>query len=110
MNKLQDFVKENRFMMLIVGAVTTALGLTAIAIFIYIWSGEINVDLSRPGYEPKSQLAEDEENGNFASSGPINQAVINDFNSRVDKIRTRLGAVDSFLPDPLSDHALGIAE
>ena len=110
MKKLKAFVAQNRFVEMIALSVAVALLSTAIAIFVYISSGEINVDLSRPGYEPKNQVEEDEANGNFAPTGPLNQAVIADFSARLDKVRSKLSSVDDFSGETLDDRTLGIAE
>jgi hypothetical protein len=101
--------KHYRFAIMIGGAVALSLILTTISITIYIASGAINIDLSRPDYETVRENVESaEEAVPFSPTGPIDRSVIDDFNRRLNNIRAEIDQMNDFSPEDLSDAALDL--
>ncbi|MDR3125947.1 MAG: hypothetical protein LBU20_02680 [Candidatus Nomurabacteria bacterium] len=111
--KSQIFTKlaRSQFAVMITAAVLLTAALTTVSIWIYISSGAINIDLSRPGYEKiRAETLSEEPSSQFLSSGPIDRNVIETFNGRVEALQTELNSMNNFSSDVVSDEALGIAE
>lgn len=107
--KFVEKLKNYKFALMITMAVTIAVALSGISVYVYVSTGAINIDLSRPGYEKnREETAYDEEDTPFSSSGPINEEAINDFNQRLEKIQNELGEMNNFSTDAMSDEALGL--
>lgn len=107
--KLVEKLKNYRFAIMVTLAVAVAVVLSGISILIYVWTGAINIDLSRPGYEKnREETAYSEDETPFSNSGPINIEVIDDFNQRIEKLQNELGGMNNFSADAMSDEALGL--
>lgn len=107
--KFVEKLKNYKFALMITLSVIIAVTLSGISVFVYVWTGAINIDLSRPGYEKnREETAYDEDEIPFSSSGPINSEAIDDFNQRLDKIQNELGGMNNFSADAMSDEALGL--
>lgn len=109
MKKFLKKLSEYKFVLMIVSATAVAIVLCGVSIYIYVSTGAINIDLSRPGYEKNREdtLYEDD-NTSFSNSGPINGSVIEDFNQRLNKLQDELNGMNSFSPDIMTDEALGL--
>jgi hypothetical protein len=98
-----------RFAIMIAAAVMVTAILTSISITVYIASGAINIDLSRPGFETVRQDIEDNsETAPFSPTGPIDQSTIDDFNQRLENIKTDLNQMNDFSVEAISDQALNL--
>ncbi|GHU08074.1 hypothetical protein FACS189431_3670 [Alphaproteobacteria bacterium] len=106
--KVLELVARYRFAVMIILATAIALLLTSISITIYISSGAINVDLSRPGYEKvREDTAGDVEvEAPFPSSGPVDDSVRMDLLRRLDNLQADLDQMNDFGGDTLSDKSL----
>jgi hypothetical protein len=110
-DKFFAIVGRYQFAAMITAAVLLTAILTTISIWVYVSSGAINIDLSRPGYEKirADTLAETPET-QFLATGPIDKTAVDDFNARLETLQTELGSMNNFSNDVMSDEALGIAE
>lgn len=109
MNKFIAKLSNYKFALMITMSVIVALVLSGISVFVYVATGAINIDLSRPGYEKnREDTAYDEDEVPFSNSGPINKEVVDDFNQRLEKMQSELGGMNNFSSDAMSDEALGL--
>lgn len=109
MKKFISKLGNYKFALMITIAVAVAVVLSGISILVYVWTGAINIDLSRPGYEKnREETAYDNNETPFANSGPINKEVVEDFNQRLDKLQNGLSEMNNFSSDAMSDEALGL--
>jgi hypothetical protein len=98
-----------RFAIMIAAVVVLVLVFTGVSITIYIASGAVNIDLSRPGYESvRAETAIDETEAPFDSAGPINKSVADDLNRRLENVQTGLAEMNNFSGEALSDEALDL--
>jgi hypothetical protein len=98
-----------RFAIMIAGVALLASALTAISITVYIASGAINIDLSRPDYESvRSDVVSNENEPPFGASGPVDKSVIDDLSRRLDNIQTELSGMNDFSGESLSDEILNL--
>jgi hypothetical protein len=106
--KFLELLAGYRFAAMIIAAAAIALLLTSISITIYISSGAINVDLSRPGYEKvrEDTSGDIEPEEPFPSSGPIDDSVRVDLLRRFDNLQADLNQMNDFGGDALSDKSL----
>ncbi|MCL2085864.1 hypothetical protein FWH09_02960 [Candidatus Saccharibacteria bacterium] len=111
MNKFWQKVAENgkgerNLAILGIGTVTIAIVLTIVNIWIYQTDGTIQLDLSRPGYEPENIEAE-EERGTWSATGDLSRESVDEFLVIWDAENKRIRG-DIFRAAPLSDESLGI--
>ncbi|MDR1196742.1 MAG: hypothetical protein LBL08_00485 [Candidatus Nomurabacteria bacterium] len=109
--RLLEIVRNNRFAFMIGGVSLVTLVLTIISTTIYVSSGAINIDLSRPGYETVRDDTENEAPVNeFSPSGPIDKETVEDFNQRLSQIQSETAKMNNFSADALSDEALNLGK
>ena len=110
-DKILQKILHYQFAAMVALAVLVATIMTSVSILVYVSSGAINIDLSRPGYE---QVREDTSASGpitqFQSSGPIDRNAIDDFNNRLESIQTEINNMNNFSTDVMSNEALGIEE
>ena len=107
---IRSIIERHRIVYGVVAAIMIASLLTAISMALYVSSGASRLDLSRPGYERvRSGLRNDTDESQFSANGPINQAVVNDFQNRFNKHRDTFNKLDNFSTGALSDTELQIA-
>lgn len=98
-----------------VASVLIAMATTGVSLAIYHYSGDIYLDRSVPGFLPdKEEIeeeAEEELDYDFAKTGAVNGAVIDEY---LEKLRVEVKALDSydapFGVEALSDEKMGIHE
>lgn len=94
----------------VVGALAIGMLLTAVSLALYVSSGASRLDLSRPGYEHvRSEVQQDTDKDTFSSTGAIDETVVKDFRSRLDRHRDTLSKLDTYGTDALDDDQLQIA-
>lgn len=109
MKKVMGKLSNYKFALMITMAVIVAVVLSGISVFVYVYTGAINIDLSRPGYEKnREDTAYDDDEVPFSNSGPINKEVVEDFNQRLEKLQGELGGMNNFSADAMTDEALGL--
>lgn len=98
-----------KFVLMITIVTLAAIILSGLSIYIYISTGAVNIDLSRPGYEKnREDTAYNEDEIPFSNSGPINNEVVDDFNQRIEKLQNELAGMNNFSAEAMSDEALGL--
>ena len=103
--------QRHKFIVLVGLVIGIAIVLVLISLRLYITSGAIQLDLSRPGYQGTA-VEEEEATVNdferFPSSGSLDGASIEEFRRLYNERLEEVTAVDSFGGDVMSDAALGI--
>lgn len=109
--KFLEKISHYQFVAMVVLAVIIAVLLTSVSILVYVHSGAINIDLSRPGYEKNREETSitDTEN-QFQTSGPIDQETVDDFNNRLQTLQDEINSMNNFSNKVMSDKALNITE
>jgi len=109
---LTGVVARYQFASMILIALIIAGALISVSIYIYIASGAINIDLSRPGYESirDDTVAQPEAEPPFPSTGEIDEAVRADFLRRLNIYQAGLQQMNDFGGDSLSDESLNLVE
>ena len=109
MKKFLEKLSEYKFTLMIAMAIIVAVVLSGVSVYIYVSTGAINIDLSRPGYEKnREDTIYEEDNTSFSSSGPLNSEAIEDFNARLNKLQDELNGMNNFSADAVTDVALGL--
>lgn len=102
-------ISEHRFVIMIAGAIATALVLVIVSIKVYNLSGAAQLDLSLPSYNSKErENAAIKEPDTFSSTGPIEKDTLDQFLKQYDKQLKQIDGVDGYNTDGLSDSSLGI--
>lgn len=99
-----------KFIMLIAGSITITIILTIISMALYNWSGAIQADLSRPGYQATTaaEASSSKTFEAFPSTGAIDADVLKEFKEKYDKQAARATALDAFGNNVLNDAYLKI--
>jgi len=106
---IRDFIVGHQLVSFVTLALIVAIIMTVISLRIYVTSGAIKLDLSRPGYEKvRQEVTNDNTTQPFPSSGTLTPAAIKDFRDRLNKQQNDLKAIGNFSDDGLSDSNLGL--
>jgi len=106
---VRHFINDHQLASFVTLALVATIIMTVISLRIYVTSGAIKLDLSRPGYEKvRQEVTNDTTTQPFPSSGTLTPAAIKDFRNRLDKQQSDLKAVGNFSDDGLSDSNLGL--
>jgi len=109
--KIINKISNYRFAVMVSLTVLLVILFTGISVWIYVYSGAINIDLSRPGYEKvREDTVEKDQKSEFQTNGPINGEVVNDFNDRLDTLKNETNKMNNFSNNVMSDKALDINE
>ena len=109
LERIAVVVARHRIVYGVMGALTIASILTLISMALYVSSGASRLDLSRPGYEQvRKEAQHTASTEQFSASGPIDSAVLNDFQSRYTTHRETLKKLDTFASPALDDGQLQI--
>ncbi|MFZ2560265.1 MAG: hypothetical protein WAW91_01380 [Candidatus Nanoperiomorbaceae bacterium] len=111
LDKLQALVKGHQLVLFVAAALVVTVTVTAVGLSVYSSNGTIKLDLSRPGYEKMRHDLQQQSDppSSFASSGPLNNATLKQFNDQLDKSIKDLGAASNFGgASGLSDQSLGL--
>lgn len=109
LNNIRALIEKHRLGCFTTGCVVVALAMTTLSLRIYQMSGAIQLDLSRPGYEKvRTQVKKEADDHPFSSTGPLDNAAVQDFDSRIDKYRKELQELGTFDQQQLSDENLGL--
>lgn len=106
-----EVVRNHQFIFMIIGVVAVAFFLVYIALSLYVSSGAIQLDLSRPGYASAREEAakSNEVFKGFSEDGPINSEALNQFDELYkQKAAEALIDIDAFSGEALSDEALSL--
>jgi hypothetical protein len=107
-NKLTD-ASRYRFMIFIGIIILIAMFLVGVSMTLYTTSGTAQLDLSRPGYQSvREQASRTTAFEEFPSTGPIDQAAIDEFRKLYGEKTKELTSVDSFGGPVMTDKALSI--
>ena len=100
---------RNKLVLFIAGSIVIALSLVVIALALYVSSGAIQQDLSRPGYKTvQNKVDKTDTFKSFPASGTVDEKTLDQFRKLYDEQVQRVTASDAFNPDVLNDQALGI--
>lgn len=106
-----EFIIRHQFPVMILGVILITIILTSTSIALYVSSGAINIDLSRPGYESiRHDTAQDEGDDEepFSASGAIDGEARDDFLRRINNLQSDMEQVNNFGGDSLSDQSLNL--
>lgn len=108
-----EVIRNNQFLVMIIGVIVISLFLVYVALSLYVSSGTIQLDLSRPGYDSARQEVSkgSEVFKGFSEDGAINSGTLNEFDKLYkEKAAEALIEIDAFSGDALSDEALSLNE
>jgi len=108
-----ETIRNHQFLVMIVGVIVVSLFLVYVALNLYVSSGSIQLDLSRPGYDSARQEVTkgSEVFKGFSEDGAINDESLSEFDKLYkQKAAEALIEIDAFSGDALSDEALSIGE
>ena len=108
--RYREFLRTHQFVAFIVLVILITCLITFIGLSIYVSSGTIKLDLSRPGYEKvRNEVQQSAAQQTFSSSGSLDSAAIKQFNSQLNSSVTDLKNSGNFGgASSLSDQSLGL--
>lgn len=110
LERIKQTAIRHRFMMAIVLTVVIACIMTAISLSLYVSSGTLQLDLSRPGYESaRKELIKPEDKKDFAINGAIDKQALEEYQKQFDTQRAELNRIGKFKDHGLSDDSLTLS-
>lgn len=104
-------VQGRQFLLMIIGVIGISLFLVYVALSLYVSSGTLQLDLSRPGYDSarKEAVKGSEVFKGYSEDGPIDAQSLNEFETLYrQKAAEALIEIDAFSGDVLSDETLSL--
>ena len=96
--------------MAIAATIVIAFIMTAVSLSLYVSSGTLQLDLSRPGYESaRKELIKPDDKKDFATNGQINKETLDEYQKQFDAQRTELNRIGKFKDQGLSDDSLTLS-
>ena len=110
LNHAKAYAAQHQFMMAIIFTVLVAIIMTGVSLSLYVSSGTLQLDLSRPGYEAaRKELIKPQSTNEFAVSGPINKQALDEYQKLFDEQRKELNSIGKFKDKGLDDDSLTLA-
>ena len=102
--------RQNRFFILVGGAIVISIILVMIALAIYEASGAAQLDASRQIFQKiQSEVGRSKTDAQaYPSSGQLDSAAFDDFNKLFDQHMNNVNKTKAFNPDTMTDEALGL--
>lgn len=106
------YKRRHKIIILIASAIVISIALVLISMTMYVSSGTIQLDLSRPGYISVSDQAgvSDKPLTNFPQFGAVDGDSLNSFEKQLTDQAKKAKAVEAFSGDPLDPRSLGLDE
>lgn len=109
-DKLKSVIDRHQLTGAIILTIVIALIMTSISLSLYVSSGTLQLDLSRPGYESaRKEIINPDNNNEFSASGSINQQSLEEYQKQFDSQRSELNSIGNFKDQGLSDESLTIS-
>lgn len=108
-NNVKQWFIDHQFACFVIACISIAIVMTLISLELYKKSDAIKLDMSRPGYEKvRKEVEKSSDDHPYDSSGPLDQAAIKDFESRMSKYKNELQKLGTYDSSILDDDNLGI--
>jgi hypothetical protein len=102
-------IHKNRLVLFVTASIIIALVLVVISMILYVSSGAIQLDASRPGVKSVSDKIDQTDSfKSFPATGPVDKDTLDQFRELYDGQVQRVTTSDAFSPEVLEDEALGI--
>lgn len=98
--------QRHRFLVLIASVILIAVFMVSVALSLYNSSGASLLDLSRPGYQSVRDQAVDTPATSYPSTGVLNKAALDQFDTMYNDRTSKVISVDSFDAAALSEKSL----
>lgn len=108
--RMKETAQKHQLTIAIVLIVVIAVIMTAVSLSLYVSSGTLQLDLSRPGYESaRKELIKPEDKTDYATNGPVNKQTLDAYQKLFDAQRTELNRIRTFKDQGLSDETLTLS-
>ncbi len=109
-SKLMPAWRQNRFFLLVGGAIIISIFMVIVALAMYNSSGAAQLDLSRRAFEKVQSEASrsPSDDQTYPSSGQLDDAAFNSFKKMYDAHTDTIKQTKAFDPSAMTDEALGI--
>lgn len=108
--RAKQIASKHQLTLAILLTIAVAFLMTAVSLSLYVSSGTLQLDLSRPGYEAaRKELIKPEDKQEFATSGPINKQALEEYQKQFDAQRTELNRIGKFKNNALDDDSLTLS-
>lgn len=110
LTRAKSMVVDHQFAWAITLAVLIACLMTAVSLSLYVSTGAIQLDLSRPGYETaRKEIIKPTNTPDFAAYGVIDVKTLDEYQERFDSQRTSLNKIGKFKDKSLEDDSLSLS-
>ena len=105
--RVKELTLKHQLPMAILLTVVVAIIMTAVSLSLYVSSGTLQLDLSRPGYESaRKELTKPEDKTDYATNGPVNKQALDEYQKLFEAQRAELNRIGKFKDQGLSDDTL----
>lgn len=110
-NDLRTLAVRHQLVMAIALTIFIALIMTVVSLSLYVSSGTLQLDLSRPGYESaRKELIKPQNEADFATNGSVDKEALEKYQKLFDEQRKELNSIGKFKDKALEDETLTLAQ
>ena len=100
---------KNRLVLFIAGSIVLAFVLVTVSMMLYISSGTVQLDASRPGVKAvQNKVDQSDTFKGFPATGSVTSSTLDEFKKLYDEQVRQVTSIDAFDPTVLGDQSLGI--
>jgi hypothetical protein len=92
---------------MVLSALVLAFVILGFGLWLYQKNGTYLLDLSRPGYQPATEITPVKDDWSFPPSGDLKQSDFQNFTEHLNQKLEKLKSANAFSDEPLSEESLG---
>ena len=112
-SQIKNWISDHQLMIFIMSALGAAGAAVLLSVWLYVVTGAVKLDLSRPGYEDIRKdvtSSDDSSTKTYPNTGTLDGASIEEFENYFNKIKDNLDKMNNYDESALDDENLGLGD
>lgn len=112
-SQIKNWISDHQLMIFIMSALGAAGAAVLLSVWLYVVTGAVKLDLSRPGYEDVRKdvtSSDDSSTKTYPNTGTLDGASIEGFENYFNKIKDNLDKMNNYDESALDDENLGLGD
>lgn len=112
-SQIKNWISDHQLMIFIMSALGAAGAAVLLSVWLYVVTGAVKLDLSRPGYEDVRKdvtSSDDSSTKTYPNTGTLDGASIEEFENYFNKIKDNLDKMNNYDESALDDENLGLGD
>ena len=112
-SQIKNWISDHQLMIFIMSALGAAGAAVLLSVWLYVVTGAVKLDLSRPGYEDVRKdvtSSDDSSTKTYPNTGTLDGASIEEFENYFNKIKDNLDKMNNYDESAIDDENLGLGD